>query len=217
MVIRLRLNFLVAIGDLDYFAKNVKLPFPGGDKLNPATTPWVLIGGSYSGALTSWTMTQVDSFWAGYSSSGVVQSIEQYWQYFEPIRRQMPKNCSADVEAVIAHIDTVFTFGTKAEQQSIKNLFGMGDVKHLNDVSGALRSNLWDWQSIQPTTGSLGVFGQFCDALEVKNGTNAPASGFGVQHALTAWGNFWTTSYYAQICGDQDAEYVQRFIASKPY
>ncbi len=40
-----------AINDLAYFAKNVILPFPGGDKVSPAYAPWVLIGGSYSGTL----------------------------------------------------------------------------------------------------------------------------------------------------------------------
>jgi hypothetical protein len=38
-----------AIGDLDYFAKNVKLPMPNGANVKPAYTPWVLVGGSYAG------------------------------------------------------------------------------------------------------------------------------------------------------------------------
>jgi hypothetical protein len=62
---------------------------PGGDKVTPDVTPWVLVGGSYSGALTSWSayarssdaafadvraaMSQVDSFYAGYASSAVVE------------------------------------------------------------------------------------------------------------------------------------------------
>jgi hypothetical protein len=113
-----------SIEDLDYFAKNVKLPMPGGDKVTPDVAPWVLVGGSYAGALTSWSkvisdakcsarlhatiaMTQVDSFYAGYASSAVVEAITDFWAYFEPIRQQMPKNCSADVEAVISHIDSV--------------------------------------------------------------------------------------------------------------
>ena len=29
---------------------------PGGDKVGPTEAPWVLVGGSYSGALTGWTM-----------------------------------------------------------------------------------------------------------------------------------------------------------------
>lgn len=47
-----------AIDDLDYFARNVLLPMPGGDKVKPETTPWVLTGGSYSGALTSFALVK---------------------------------------------------------------------------------------------------------------------------------------------------------------
>lgn len=47
-----------AIDDLEYFAKNVKLPMPGGDAVSPDIVPWVLVGGSYSGALTAWTMEE---------------------------------------------------------------------------------------------------------------------------------------------------------------
>lgn len=47
-----------AIQDLVYFVNNVQLPMPGGDHVTPAEAPWVLVGGSYSGALTSWTMVK---------------------------------------------------------------------------------------------------------------------------------------------------------------
>lgn len=47
-----------AIDDLEYFAKNVVLPMPGGDSVQPGKAPWVLIGGSYSGALTSYTVVK---------------------------------------------------------------------------------------------------------------------------------------------------------------
>ncbi|KAG6844351.1 hypothetical protein H0H87_007576 [Tephrocybe sp. NHM501043] len=47
-----------AIDDLVYFAENVNLPMPDGDKLAPDRAPWILVGGSYSGALTSWTMVK---------------------------------------------------------------------------------------------------------------------------------------------------------------
>ena len=47
-----------AIDDLEYFAKNVKLAMPGGDSVGPTQAPWILIGASYSGALTSWTMVK---------------------------------------------------------------------------------------------------------------------------------------------------------------
>jgi hypothetical protein len=54
-----------------------------------------------------------DIFYAGYASSAVVEAIEDYWGYFEPIRRYMPQNCSADVEKVIGYVDMTFTSGSK--------------------------------------------------------------------------------------------------------
>ncbi|KAJ6515446.1 serine carboxypeptidase S28-domain-containing protein [Mycena sanguinolenta] len=196
-----------AIDDLQYFANNVVLPMPNGGKLKPATTPWILVGGSYSGALTSWTMVNKPGlFAAGYASSAVVEAILDFWQYFEPERLFMSANCSADIEAVMSHIDEVFTGSDKQAIQSIKNNFGMGDVTHLDDAAGSLRNNLWDWQGLSLSIGPGAQFFNFCDALEVKNGVNAPATGWGLDHALPAWGSYWRTTYLELICGDDDAE-----------
>ena len=45
-----------AVNDLEYFAKNIKLPMEGGDDVGPEKAPWILTGCSYMGALTAWTM-----------------------------------------------------------------------------------------------------------------------------------------------------------------
>lgn len=42
-----------AIDDLEYFANNVVLPMPNGHSVSPTHAPWVLFGGSYSGALAT--------------------------------------------------------------------------------------------------------------------------------------------------------------------
>ena len=47
-----------AVDDLVYFADNVVLPQPNGGAVKPGQAPWVLIGGSHSCALTSFTMTK---------------------------------------------------------------------------------------------------------------------------------------------------------------
>lgn len=60
----------------------------------------------------------------------------------------MPKNCTADVEAVISHVDTVFTLGSTSQKNALKAQFGMQNVTHLDDVAGALRYPLWNWQSL---------------------------------------------------------------------
>ncbi|KAG6839818.1 hypothetical protein C0991_011338 [Blastosporella zonata] len=131
-----------AIDDLVYFAQNVNLPMPNGDKLTPDLAPWVLVGGSYSGALTSWTMVNKPGvFAAGYASSAVVEAILDFWEYFEPIRLNMPQNCSADVQAVIAHVDQVFSGSDTAAIQALKENFELGNMTHLDDVAGSRKSH----------------------------------------------------------------------------
>ncbi|SJL16548.1 uncharacterized protein ARMOST_20074 [Armillaria ostoyae] len=148
-----------------YFAQNVV----DGDSVGPDNAPWILMGGSYPGGPVSWTITS-------YVSSAVVQVQLEFWQYFEPIRENMPRNCSADVEAVIAYI----FFGTDTEMQmKIQSIFGFN--------SSNLAWDLWSWQELQPTTGSGAAFYRFCDALEVKDGVSASVNGWGVDHALSAW------------------------------
>ena len=125
----------------------------------------------------------------------------------------MPQNCSADVQAVIAHVDDVIAGNNTTAIQALKASFGMGDVTHLDDFAGArkssspsivhfcqgdsltVRNNLWDWQLLQP--GSLGgsKFFQFCDALEVKDGVAGPVMGWGLDHALTTWSDNFKNSY----------------------
>ncbi|TBU33004.1 peptidase S28, partial [Dichomitus squalens] len=194
-----------AIDDLEYFAKNVKLPQPNGDKVAPGQAPWVLVGGSYSGALTSWTVVNKPNlFQAAYASSAVVESITDYWGYFQPILEYMPSNCSADVQAVIAHVDSVFSSKSEAAINELLLVWNFTTLRpHLDDAAGALRNNLWDWQSLSPSSG-YGTFFEFCDALEVKNGVSAGPKGWGLQHALQAWGSFWNNTYYPEVCGDSD-------------
>ena len=61
-----------------------------------------------------------------------------------------------------------------------------------------VQQNFFSWQSLQPDSGPNGDFFKFCDALEVKNGVSAPASGWGLDNALQAWGSYWKNSFYVQ-------------------
>jgi hypothetical protein len=49
-----------ALDDFVYFAENVKLPMPRGDTedIRPHKTPWIIMGGSYPGALAVWMLEQ---------------------------------------------------------------------------------------------------------------------------------------------------------------
>ena len=65
-----------------------------------------------------------------------------FWGYFDVIRQSMPQNCSADIQAVIAHVDQVFTSGTTSQINALKANWGMQEVTHLDDVAGACTSRI---------------------------------------------------------------------------
>ncbi|KAH9839143.1 peptidase S28 [Rhodofomes roseus] len=196
-----------AVNDLEYFAYNVKLPMPGGDQVTPDDAPWILIGGSYAGALTAFTkVNKPDAFYAAWASSAVVESIVDFWDYFDVIRQHMPQNCSADVQAVIAHIDSVFDSTNYTAIDEIKTMFNM-NLTNLDDFASALQNPMWDWQSLDVSPNLTDPrFYEFCDALEVKDNETAPESGWGLDHALNTWADYWTTTYLPELCGDEDIE-----------
>lgn len=101
------------IADLVNFAKTVQLPFASSaHPSNAQNVPWVLIGGSYSGALTAWVESvSPGTFWAYLATSAPVQAISNYWQYFVPVQNGMPQNCSADVTRVIDYLDGLMENG----------------------------------------------------------------------------------------------------------
>ncbi|KAH9886026.1 peptidase S28 [Cubamyces lactineus] len=188
-----------SIDDYEYFLKNVHLPIPGGDQVGPDKAPWILFGGSYSGALASYTMyNKPGLFAAGYASSGVVEAITDYWQYYEIVRQFMPQNCSADIQAVIAHVDKTLESGSDAEIQSLKDTFGLGNVTHNVDFAWALEGVLTLWQNLQLAPGPNDTFYSFCDALEVKDGEVAGEDGWGLEHALAAWGSYYKDGPFLQ-------------------
>jgi hypothetical protein len=61
-----------------------------------------------------------------------------------------------------------------------------------------VKLNLVDWQSLQPDVGPGALFFEFYDALEVKDGVTASATGWGLENAINSWGSFWNNTYYAQ-------------------
>lgn len=120
-----------SIADFTNIAANAHFPFDPSNKSNAAYAPWIMIGGSYSGALSAWTeSTSPGTFWAYHASSAPVEAISDYWQYFAPVALAMPKNCSEDVQAVIAHVDQVYETGSKKEQQALQNMFGLGKLRY---------------------------------------------------------------------------------------
>lgn len=191
-----------SIKDLTYFANQVKLPFAHRFGSNAHDVPWVLAGGSYSGALSAWTESvSPGTIWAYYASSAPVEAISDYWGYFLPVQEGMPKNCSKDVNLVIDHMDSVLTHGSASEITALKTQFGLASVQHNDDFMAALENGPWLWQGNQfyHTTG----FYEWCDYIENAenynpNSTNTTlpsAAGVGLTKALAGYAK-WTREVF---------------------
>ncbi|OJA20656.1 hypothetical protein AZE42_11354 [Rhizopogon vesiculosus] len=90
----------------------------------------------------------------------------------------------------------MYDVGDTAGIQTLKETFGLGSLGHVDDFANALQYNLLDWQALQPSIGPGAMFFKFCDALEVKDGTNAGPGGWGLKNTIYSWGKFWNTTYY---------------------
>lgn len=118
-----------SLKDLTYFAQTFVPPFDRSGASAPDQAPWIFAGGSYAGALAGW-LAAIDpgTFWAYYSSSGVVEAVGDFWTYFAPVQEATPRNCSLDVGAVINYVDLTLAFGFPKQKQALKDKFGLGDL-----------------------------------------------------------------------------------------
>ncbi|KAH7317225.1 peptidase S28 [Rhexocercosporidium sp. MPI-PUGE-AT-0058] len=220
------LNLDQAISDLVYFAKTVDLPFDTNHSSNAQHAPWVLSGGSYSGALAAYTESvQPGTFWAYHASSAPVEAVDDYWQYFYPVQQGMPKNCSADVSLVIEYIDNVLTTGTADQIYALKDSFGLGALEHNDDFASMLQNGPWAWQGNDFYTG-YSTFYQWCDAVEnAVPGSNVstPASGVGLQKALAGYASWVKNSLVPWYCqrfgytGEYDLSCMDTYNTSMSY
>ena len=119
-----------SLKDNTYFAQNFEAPFDPSGRSNAKNSPWIFSGGSYPGALAGWLAAlEPGTFWAYHSTSGVVESISNFWEYFSPVEAVTPANCSKDVGLVIEHIDDLLSHGTAVQKRELKNSFMLGDLE----------------------------------------------------------------------------------------
>ena len=159
-----------SVQDLVYFAKNVVFPFDktNGKATKPDQAPWLLSGCSYSGALSAWTHAlSPGTFWAYEAGSAVVEAIEQFSDYFIPIEKSMPKNCTADMRRVIQYTDKVLGKGTEAEKLALKTKFAVA-----NYTDSHFAKYISDWLSAeqgQQVYQQSSVMDVVCDYIEVRH------------------------------------------------
>ncbi|KAJ2923416.1 hypothetical protein H1R20_g13679, partial [Candolleomyces eurysporus] len=193
-----------ALQDFVYFSRNVRLAMPGGDGegIRPHRSPWIFIGGSYSGALAAFIMEQYPGvFWAAYASSAAVQPKIDFWQYWSPIEQHMPANCTADVKAVVSLIDGVLDSGNQTRMTEIKTQFGLGSLNTIDFVN-TINIPFRTWQTLQPASARNSLIYPFCDALETQGGQVAGAEGWGAQIALPKYADLFRSVITSHVDSD---------------
>lgn len=104
------LNTDQALADLAHFTKSMNREFV--KKYNiPEDRRWILIGGSYPGALVSWFRGKFPHIALGaWSSSGVVNAIEDYHQFDETVSYALDKtpNCRQAVQNLVDYTNKEF-------------------------------------------------------------------------------------------------------------
>jgi len=177
----------------------VKLEFDDSNQSNADKAPWVLMGGSYPGALAAWVQQKdPGTFWAYHSSSGVVQTITHFWEWYVPIEAALPRNCSADVKAVVSYVDHVLSSASDDDILTLKGYFGLEMLDHHDDFAELISTPLSQWQE-NPED----VFA-FCDYLEAGDSgiISTHAGGVGLSAALPRYGN-----WIKQTVGEKCSEY----------
>ncbi|RUS12720.1 peptidase S28, partial [Endogone sp. FLAS-F59071] len=160
----------------------------------PPTTPWIIMGASYGGALSAWAKHEYpDLVFAAIASSAPVEARYYFWEYFEPIRRGAPPHCRNSIINTVKYVDSVL-FGKNAKKiQSLKARFGLPNVTHNDDFAAALIIPIWNWQSLAPN--SVNQFTYFCEFFD-KAKTEPDQ--------ITAYASYMTGYVKNLTCPDQD-------------
>ncbi|KAI1816653.1 peptidase S28 [Poronia punctata] len=176
------------LADLDTFARNVKIPGHDGSEINAPTTPWILYGGSYSGAVSAFAIkTYPETFHGSISSSGVIHGQLEYPQWYDPIQKLAPQDCVGSINDIIDNIDILLLLSSDRDRvaaiRELKEIFGLGKLKDLRDFAQTIAFPLggpfyypdYTWQEIDwnPAIGR-GNFFDFCD--NVTNPSPTPSS-----------------------------------------
>ncbi|KAJ5819597.1 hypothetical protein N7474_005188 [Penicillium riverlandense] len=185
-----------ALADIPYFAQNFTR---NGQQLSPDTTPWVMVGGSYSGIRSAFTRDQYpDTIFASYASSAPVEARIDMSIYFDQVYAGMVgyghENCTKDIKAALEYIDGELSRDETSAANIKTAFFGAGAEENNNgDFSAALAGIYGYWQAYG-MGGGEGSLGSFCEWLETDPDTNSTA---GPEGFAASRGNEYAAMRYA--------------------
>ncbi|KAI0192591.1 extracelular serine carboxypeptidase-like protein [Xylaria flabelliformis] len=220
------------IADFDVFARKVVLP--GVKDINAPSTPWILYGGSYPGALSAFTKkTYPNTFYGAISSSGVIHGQLEYPQWYDPIQKLAPQDCVASVNDIVDKIDVLVQSKNQDAIKQLKDIFGLSALQDIRDfaqtiaypIGGPFYYPSETWQEINwnPKFGHQDFF-EFCDNVTDINAAPAVTA---VDSALAkytggkAWKNLGNYAAYIKrailpLCASGDYNSPECFGTQHP-
>ena len=187
------------LADLPYFARDFKRDnYPRSD-LRPQSTPWIMIGGSYSGSRAAFTRNEYpEIIYAAYASSAPLHAQVNMSVYYDQIYRGMVangySNCIRDVQAALEYIDDQLSNNETAA--AVKQLFfGLGAETNSNgDFTLALGGIYGFFQGYGTEGPAEGSVHSFCTYLETDPITHNVAGPNGL---ASVHGNKFTADRFA--------------------
>ena len=185
------------IADNAYFAQNVKFEnVTGGDNLTAPGRPWILYGGSLAGAETAFSIVEYgDILWGGIASSAPVHVTLAYPEWYYPIQKFGPSDCTSRINNIIDKMDSLVQANNTAAIQQLKDIFGLGTLSDIRDFAMTIAfplggpmnypTNTWQELNWYPVYDHIDFF-NFCN--NVTN-MNAPANITAVDTALSNYTN----------------------------
>ncbi|KAL6238503.1 hypothetical protein BDW75DRAFT_227934 [Aspergillus navahoensis] len=177
-----------ALADIPAFAENFTRIGLQQYDLTPESTPWVMIGGSYSGTRAAFARNEYpDTLFASFATSAPVQAQINMSVYYEQIYRSMVangiRNCASDIHAALEYIDN--RLSQEETAASIKQLFfGAGAEKNSNEDFTQTFAVIYGSFQVYGIDGPAGSLGDFCRYLGSDPLTGQPAGPEGLASIL---------------------------------
>lgn len=115
------INTEQALEDAVYIARKFDRVSGINETLAPSITPWIWLGGSYSGVRgAQLRVRNPDTFFATWAARAPTQAGVDMWTDYAQAERSMTRNCSASFTAVPRHVDRFLANGTRKRVEALK-------------------------------------------------------------------------------------------------
>ena len=205
------------IADNAYFAQHVKLEnVTDGDNLTATVRPWILYGGSLAGAQTAFSLVEYENLlWGGIASSAPVHVVRAYPEWYYPIQKFGPSDCTTRINNIVDKIDHLVQQNNTQAIQQLKEIFGLGTLTDIRDfamtiafpLGGPMNYPTYTWQELNwyPAYDHRDFF-DFCNNITDQN---APKNITAVDSLLS---NYTNGEAWTGLGGY--AEYVKNVVVS---